>query len=96
MKAVGIVRRVDSLNRITIPQELSRAMCLARGDAVEFFTDGENLIIRKYDTLGDLEQILDNTESSLRLQSGLVPETAQALIDKIAEMRRILDKAQQK
>lgn len=96
MKAVGIVRRMDALGRMCIPQELCRAMCLSKGDAVEFFTDGENVVIRKYDTLGDLEQILDNTESSIRLQNGLVPETASAMLSKVEEMRAILEKARQK
>ena len=59
MKSTGIVRRIDELGRISIPIELRRAMDIKTnkekgslnkkdGDAVEIFTDGDKIILKKY------------------------------------------------
>lgn len=48
MRATGIVRRVDDLGRIVIPKETRRALGVAEGDAMEIFTDGEKVILTKY------------------------------------------------
>ncbi|WP_068779634.1 AbrB/MazE/SpoVT family DNA-binding domain-containing protein [Paenibacillus sp. GM2] len=48
MKATGIVRRVDDLGRVVIPKELRATLGIANGDTVEFFTDGNRVILRKY------------------------------------------------
>ncbi|WP_143314554.1 AbrB/MazE/SpoVT family DNA-binding domain-containing protein [Clostridium sp. HBUAS56017] len=55
MKATGIVRRVDELGRITIPMELCKSMDIKRADKkgngtpMEIYTEGKNIIIRKYE-----------------------------------------------
>lgn len=48
MKATGIVRRIDDLGRVVIPKELRRTLGVETGDPVEFFADGEKVIVRKY------------------------------------------------
>ena len=48
MKAVGIVRRIDDLGRIVIPKELRKVLGADTGTAMEFYTDDESIIIRKY------------------------------------------------
>ena len=48
MKATGIVRKIDELGRITIPVETRRALGLEEKDSVEFFVDGENIVLKKY------------------------------------------------
>lgn len=49
IKATGIVRRVDNLGRVVLPKGLRRILGL-RGDGfIEFFTDGETIILKKYD-----------------------------------------------
>lgn len=48
MKAIGIVRAVDPLGRIVIPKELRRVLSIKEGDSLEIFTEGENIILRKY------------------------------------------------
>lgn len=48
MKATGIVRIVDDLGRIVIPRDIRRALGIKECDAMEFFIDGEDIIIRKY------------------------------------------------
>lgn len=50
MKATGIVRKVDELGRIVLPIELRRTLDIAEKDALEIFVDGENIVLRKYQT----------------------------------------------
>jgi len=48
MKAIGIVREIDRLGRIVIPIELRRTMDMNVGDPLEFYTEGDKIIMRKY------------------------------------------------
>lgn len=47
MRATGIVRKVDELGRIVIPIELRRTMDIDLRDAVEIYTDGESIVLKK-------------------------------------------------
>lgn len=66
MKATGIIRDVDSLGRVVIPVELRRSLELPEGTPMEIFTEGKNIIIRKYEspnvekmrTTFELEQLI--------------------------------------
>ena len=49
MKAVGCVRQIDKLGRLVIPSYIRKSLDLEKGiDFVEFFTDGDSIIIKKY------------------------------------------------
>ncbi|SDW31375.1 AbrB/MazE/SpoVT family DNA-binding domain-containing protein [Paenibacillus sp. PDC88] len=48
MKATGIVRHIDNLGRVVIPKELRRTHFIEEGDPLEFFVDGDKIILRKY------------------------------------------------
>lgn len=48
MKSTGVVRRVDELGRIVLPIELRRTLDIAEKDAVEIYTEGEHIILKKY------------------------------------------------
>lgn len=48
MKATGIVRRIDDLGRVVVPAELRRTQFIEEGDPLEFFVDGDRIILRKY------------------------------------------------
>lgn len=48
MKATGIIRRVDDLGRIVIPNEIRKNFKIEECDSMEFFIDGGNIVIRKY------------------------------------------------
>lgn len=48
MKATGIVRRLDDLGRVVVPKELRHTLKLKEGDAVEFYTSGDTICIKKY------------------------------------------------
>jgi transcriptional pleiotropic regulator of transition state genes len=48
MKSTGIVRKLDNLGRIVIPKELRDTLGIEIRDSLEIFTEGENIIVRKY------------------------------------------------
>ena len=48
MKSTGIVRKLDELGRIVLPIEIRRTFNLAEKDAVEIFTEGDRIVLKKY------------------------------------------------
>lgn len=48
MKATGIIRRVDDLGRIVLPEELRQTMGIRTGEPMEIYIDADNIILRKY------------------------------------------------
>jgi transcriptional pleiotropic regulator of transition state genes len=61
LKSTGVVRRLDDLGRVVMPKELRRTLGIDAGDPVEFFVDGERVVIKKYTPgcmlCGSLEQL---------------------------------------
>jgi transcriptional pleiotropic regulator of transition state genes len=49
MKSTGVVRKVDELGRIVLPIELRRTLDIAERDALEIYTEGEQIILKKYE-----------------------------------------------
>ena len=49
MKATGIVRPIDNLGRVVLPKSLREAYNLREKDPVEIFTDGDSIVLRKYE-----------------------------------------------
>jgi transcriptional pleiotropic regulator of transition state genes len=49
MKSTGIVRKVDELGRIVLPMELRRTLDIGEKDALEIFTEGASIILKKYE-----------------------------------------------
>lgn len=91
MKKTGIVRNVDHLGRVCLPKELRRRLRIDVGTPLEISLDQDKLILSKYDAVGDMEQLLDSVESGIRLSETLLPDrTIHRLLDKVAEMRKIL------
>ena len=48
MKSTGIVRKVDELGRIVLPKEIRKTMDIKEKDAIEIFTDSDQIILQKY------------------------------------------------
>lgn len=48
MKATGVVRKVDELGRIVVPIELRRTLDIDIKDPLEIFTEGDTIILKKY------------------------------------------------
>ncbi|EOO27153.1 hypothetical protein IIU_05952 [Bacillus cereus VD133] len=48
MKATGIIRKADQLGRMVIPMELRKTLEMGSKVSIEFFVEGENIILKKY------------------------------------------------
>ncbi len=48
MKSLGIVRKIDNLGRIVLPIELRHNLDIKEGDSLEFFTEENRIILKKY------------------------------------------------
>ncbi len=51
MKSTGIVRHVDTLDRIVIPKELCNTLGIEAKGALEIFVDGSHIILEKHSDL---------------------------------------------
>lgn len=49
MKSTGIVRKLDELGRIVIPKETRKVLDIKERDALEIFTDGQTIVLKKYE-----------------------------------------------
>lgn len=47
MKSTGISRKVDELGRVVIPIELRRSLAIGEKDALEIYTEGDAIILKK-------------------------------------------------
>ena len=70
MKATGIVRRIDELGRVVIPKEIRRTLRIKEGDPLEIFTDRDELMLKKYSPIANLERFSKATARSLNDLSG--------------------------
>ena len=57
MSTTGIIRRIDELGRIVIPKELRKNLRIKNGDNLEILVDGENITLKKYSQIENLESI---------------------------------------
>lgn len=48
MKSTGMVRKVDELGRIVLPAEIRQNMDIETRDSLEIYTDGDRIILQKY------------------------------------------------
>jgi len=57
MTTTGIIRRIDELGRIVIPKEIRKNLRIKNGDNLEILVDGENIMLKKYSQIENLENI---------------------------------------
>ena len=50
MKATGIIRRIDDLDRLAIPKEIRRSMNINAEDALEIYLTQDAICLKKYKT----------------------------------------------
>lgn len=69
MKATGIVRRIDELGRLVIPKEIRKTFKIREGDSIEFFVEGNRILLEKYSLINgiahDIEKICQTLQESL-------------------------------
>jgi len=49
MKSTGVVRRIDELGRLVLPAELRKLFDIGEKDALEVYTEGDMIILKKYE-----------------------------------------------
>ncbi|MBE7024852.1 MAG: AbrB/MazE/SpoVT family DNA-binding domain-containing protein [Ruminococcaceae bacterium] len=49
MKSTGVVRRIDELGRLVLPAELRKTFNIEEKDALEVYTEGDTIILKKYE-----------------------------------------------
>ena len=49
MKDTGIVRKIDEMGRLVLPKEMRTKMGINTGDEIEFYSENERIILRKYE-----------------------------------------------
>lgn len=81
MKATGMTRKVDELGRIVIPKEIRRNLGIEEKDSLEIFTEGSNLILRKYEPV---------SENKIRTQVELEKLLSELTLD---EQKRVVQAA---
>ena len=63
MKSTGIVRNIDELGRIVVPKEIRKNLGIANNDPIEFYVEGEMIILRKYQSrchfCGGTEKVIE-------------------------------------
>ncbi len=63
MKATGITRQVDELGRLVLPIELRKALNIQTKDYIEFWMDGQSVILKKHEPscifCGEAENIIN-------------------------------------
>lgn len=91
MKATGIVRKLDTLDRICLPKDMCKRLNITKGDPVEFLMDDNGIYLRKFDRAGDMEQVLDNFERMIHENdSWLEGNQLDSLLDHVRQMRQIV------
>ena len=74
MRATGIVRRIDGLGRVVIPQEIRKTLGICEDDPLEIFIEGQDTVcFRKYGT--NLNEEVDHLHEQIKTCSNLPPET---------------------
>lgn len=86
MKSLGIVRKIDDLGRIVIPKEVRNTQGWEPGQPMEMFISDEGLVIRKYKSAVEEEEILKELKSLLKdLPSSKANKVIQKAIDYIKQ-----------
>ena len=86
-----MVRHVDDLGRIVVPKEIRRILGINTGDPVEFFVHDGCVVVKWYDAVGDMEQVIEHFENLVELKGSLLnPVHRSALMAKVQEMKSII------
>ena len=67
MISTGIIRKVDKLGRFVLPSELREKFHIVENDALEIFTSGDMIVLKKYEArdifTGQSENLIDYKDS---------------------------------
>lgn len=86
MRAIGIIRRIDDLGRITLPKELRNKMGVKEGTPMEMYTTDNGVLIRKYCAGEEVRRVLEELSERINDMS----EELEA--DNVVEARSYIEK----
>lgn len=89
MKSTGTIRKVDNLGRIVIPSEVRSLWEIETGDALEIYTEGDCIILKKYEPNMECIVTGEASEENIRVADRnivLSPEGAQQLMREIQQI----------
>ena len=90
MKATGIVRRIDDLGRILIPNEIRRNMGISCGSPLEMFVDEETngLILTPYhnSTSSKIRGIAENLDLGYNPQQWEIATELKKIADRLESL----------
>lgn len=83
MKSTGIVRKVDNLGRVVLPIELRNSLGISPTDALEIFTEGDKIILRKYEPYcvfcGEVDNVINYNSKNI------CKKCAKAILEKVGD-----------
>lgn len=90
MKATGIVRRIDDLGRVVIPKETRKILGISNGDPVEIYTEGNSVVIKKYETSDSTDRI-SNLIEFFTHDSNLSTVTARDVVSLLEQAKKLTE-----
>ncbi len=63
MKSTGYVRKLDMLGRLVVPMEIRKALSINENDKLEFYTENDSIIIKKFIPVCDFCGNADDLET---------------------------------
>ena len=66
MKSTGVVRRIDDLGRIVLPKEIRKTLRIREGESLEIYTNGEEIVLKKFTSALDLKEISQNLIDTIK------------------------------
>ena len=65
MKSTGVVRRIDDLGRIVLPKEIRKTLRIREGEALEIYTNGDEIVLKKFTLSSTLKEISQDLIDSI-------------------------------
>jgi AbrB family transcriptional regulator, transcriptional pleiotropic regulator of transition state genes len=93
MRATGIVRKIDPLGRIVIPRELLKTYGINLKDPVEIFTDGDYILLKKYEAGSELQKVESLMEQVINSQT-LSEHQMEGIVEHLDLIRAIIEEQQ--
>ena len=72
MKATGFIKKIDDLGRIVIPKDIRRTLGVTNGEALQFFVEGDTVVLRKF---GEECEFCGETENLTELKGKFICES---------------------
>ncbi|OPD54058.1 AbrB/MazE/SpoVT family DNA-binding domain-containing protein [Bacillus anthracis] len=88
MKPTGIMRKFDTVGRISVPVEIRKRLGIKEKDAMEIFLEGDKIILQKYQHW-DSRQKMDkrSSEKSFSASANYIPDSKK-ITELLTELQR--------